>query len=169
MRILCPSRSPALGAAVAALLLPAGLAAAPPPKPLVIWPGYVFELPPDHCIDLSKGPDFDLLYVRARRSSREAVLTGIYAGFAPSFEPECGKPTRRSWKANGLSFESVRGAEGCAEFLVEDPTNRDRGKLHLWFGPAAKNHPQLAERLLGSIRPAAMPVKDVSDLPQCGE
>lgn len=159
---------PAPRIVLAALLLaPALVAAAGPAKPLVIWPGYVLELPAEHCVDLSKGPDFDVLYVRARRSSRDEPLAGVYAGFAPSFEPECAKPTRRSWNANGLSFESVRGSEGCAEFLVQDPTNRDRGKLHIWFGPAAKDHSQLAERLVASIRPAAMPVKDVTEPPQC--
>lgn len=152
----------------ALLLLPAVVvAAAGPAKPLVIWPGYILALPPEHCVELSKGPDFDVLYVRARQASKDAILAGVYAGFAPSFEPECVKPTRRSWNANGLSFESVRGGDGCAEFLVQDPTKRDRGQLHIWFGPAAKEHPQLAERLVGSIRPAPMPVKDVTELPQC--
>jgi len=145
------------------LALPSLAAAAP--HPLLIWPGYLIELPPGYCVGLSKGADFDVYSVRS--ASEAPVLAGVYAGYAPSFQPDCEKPTSRTWTANGLSFESVRGTGGCAEFLVRDSTNTERGLLHIWFGPAAKDHPQLAERLVASVRPARMPVKDVTDPPQC--
>jgi len=139
--------------------------AAAPPSPLLIWPGYLLELPPGYCVGLSKGADFDVYSVRS--ASEAPVLAGVYAGYAPSFHPDCEKPTSRTWNANGLSFESVRGTGGCAEFLVHDATNTERGFLHIWFGPAAQDHPQLAERLIASVHPARMPVKDSAEPPQC--
>jgi hypothetical protein len=145
----------------------AALVAAPAPKSLTIWPGYVLELPPGYCADLSKGPDFDVLYVWERGTSKDQVLAGIYAGFAPNFEPKCAKPTTRTWNADGLSYKSVQGTNGCSEFLVQDPTNRERGFLHVWYGPAAKDHAQLADRLVESIHPAHMPVPDATNPPPC--
>ena len=162
------SSSPALPAVVAAFLtLSSPSIAAVHPTLVALWPGYQIELPGGYCAKLSKGPDFDVLYVRERGAAEDAVLAGIYAGYAPSFEPDCVKPTTRTWVANKLRFKSVRGADACGEFLVEDPTNSERGKLHVWFGPAAKDHPQLAENLVSSIRPAAMPVADATNPPRC--
>ena len=151
------------GATVAAT----ALAAPASPGALVIWPGYSVELPRDHCVDVHKGPDFDVLYVRRRESKQEDFLLAIYAGYAPKFAPDCSRPTTRKWTASGLSFESVRGAEGCAEFLVRDPTSTERGSLHLWFGPAAAERGQTAERLLASVRPVPLPVKDATAPPAC--
>jgi hypothetical protein len=151
--------------ALLSLLACALPAAAAAPEALLIWPGYRLELPPGYCVGLSKGADFDVYTVRS--ASGAPVLASIYAGYAPNFQPDCEKPTKRSWNANGLSFDSVRGADGCAEFLVHDATNSERGQLHIWFGPAAKEHAQLAERLVESVRPARMPVNDATEPPQC--
>jgi len=163
------SSSRALSAAVVALLtlaLPTS-AAVVRPTLVALWPGYQIELPGGYCAQLSKGPDFDVLHVRERGAAEESVLAGIYAGYAPDFAPECAKPTTRTWTSNKLRFKSVRGADACAEFLVEDPTNSERGKLHVWFGPAAKDHPQLAENLVSSIGPAALPMADATNPPRC--
>ena len=163
------SSRPLLLAAVVALLALASSpsSAADRPTLVALWPGYQIELPGGYCAHLSKGPDIDVLYVRERGAAEESVLAGIYAGYAPSFEPDCAKPTTRTWVSNKLRFKAVRGADACAEFLVEDPTNSERGKLHVWFGPAAKDHSQLAENLVSSIRPAAMPVADATNPPRC--
>lgn len=143
------------------------LASADKPKGLVIWPGYVVDLPANHCVTRQNGPDFHVLYLKDRQSPKHVILVGIYCGFAPGFHPDCVKPASRTWKANGLSFQSVRSADGCAEFLVQDPANTQRGFLHLWFGPGAKEHAAMAEALVASIRPAPLPLKDVVDPPAC--
>ena len=151
----------------AALLLAAALGATEHPTSVAVWPGYMVELPAGHCAELTKGPDFDVMRVRDRRAAADAFLVGIYAGFAPNFEPECARPTKRKWTSNRLAFESVRGLGGCAELLVRDPTNSERGVLHIWYGPGARSHGQLAERLVASIRPAPMPMKDATNPPPC--
>ncbi len=148
-------------------LLPAARVRAANPTPVVIWPGYILELPPEYCVATQKGPDFDVLYVRERKLSPSGILVGIYCGFAPKFKPGCAKPAKKGWNAGGLSFRSVRGEEGCAEFLVQDPASSQRGSLHVWFGPGAKKHAALAEALIASIRPAPMPLKNPSVLPKC--
>jgi hypothetical protein len=131
-----------------------------------VWPGYDLQLPAGYCAKVQKGPDFDVFYVH-ERSPNAPQLLAFYAGYAPNFEPECAKPSTREWTARTLSFKSVRGSDGCAEFLVHDPTNAERGFLHIWFGPGATDHPQIAESFLGTIRPARMPVKDGSNPPSC--
>jgi hypothetical protein len=85
---------------------------------------------------------------------------------APRFEPDCAKPAKRSWTSRGLAFESVRDNGSCAEFLVHDPKKSDRGFLHVWYGPDAKEHPRLAEGLVESIRPAP-PGSESSESPAC--
>lgn len=134
------------------LSLASSLATAAPPTPLVVWPGYALDLPSGYCVELRRGPDFAVRYVRSAPNS--PVLAGIYAGHAPNFEPDCAKATKRSWTSNGLSIKSVRHGGECAEFLVSDPKKQERGFLHIWFGPDAKDHSQLAQRLVDSIRPA---------------
>ena len=156
-----------LPVSIAAVLLSTVLVSAEKPKSLVVWPGYVFDVPPNHCIETRNGPDFHVLYVRDQQSSTHVILAGIYLGFAPSFKPDCAKPVAKSWRANSLSFKSVRGDGQCAEVLVEDPAKTERGYLHLWFGPGAKEHAPMAESLIASIRPAPMPLKDVPDPPAC--
>lgn len=143
------------------------LVSADKPQAFVLWPGYVVELPAGHCVTRQNGPDFHVLYVKDRQSPKHAILAGIYCGFAPGFHPDCVKPASRAWKANGLSFQSVRSADGCAEFLVQDPANTQRGSLHVWFGPGAKEHAALAEALVASIRPAPLPLKDPTEPPAC--
>jgi protein-S-isoprenylcysteine O-methyltransferase Ste14 len=157
------------GLAIAGALVSVAAAQAAPaiPGALVIWPGYSVELPRDHCVDVHKGPDFDVLYVRQREAKTDDFLLAIYAGYAPHFAPECARPTSRKWTASGLSFESVRGAEGCAEFLIHDATSTERGLLHIWFGPGSAEHAQTAERLLASVRPVPLPVKDATSPPAC--
>ena len=137
------------------------------PTSVLVWPGYLLDLPAGYCADLSKGPDFDVLSIRQAGAADTQALAGIYAGFAPNFKPNCTKASTREWKSNGLSFKSVRGADYCAHFLVHDPTNSERGILHIWFGPAAKDHFQVAENLVASLRPATMPVKDATNPPPC--
>ena len=160
------SRALLLTMAAQVLLAPVLLCAAKSDS-MVVWPGYILELPPNHCFTTDNGPDFHVLYLRDRQSSQHVILAGIYAGFAPNFRPECAKPATRKWSANNLSFQSVRSADGCAEFLVNDPANTQRGYLHIWFGPGAKEHSQMAEALIASIRPAPMPLKDVPASPSC--
>lgn len=152
---------------IAAILLSTVLVSAEKPKSLVVWPGYILDVPLNHCVEQRNGPDFHVLYVRDQQSSTHAILAGIYLGFAPDFKPDCAKPATKTWSASGLSFKSVRGAGQCAEVLVQDPANTQRGYLHLWFGPGAKEHAQLAESLITSIRPAPLPLKDVPDPPAC--
>jgi hypothetical protein len=135
------------------LVVTGPVAAAPPPPLVVAWQGYSLEAPAGYCVESRRGPDFITRYLRLG-GSKGPVLVGVYTGHAPSFQPECAQPTQRAWTRNGLSFQSVRGADRCAEFLVSDPNNGDRGFLHLWFGPDAKDHSELAERLVDSIRPA---------------
>jgi hypothetical protein len=135
--------------------------------PLVVWPGYTLELPAGYCADLSKGPDFDVLYVRQSGGATAEVLAGIYAGFAADFQPDCVRPSTRTSRSNGLRVRAVRGADSCAEFLIDDPTSTGRGLLHIWFGPAARDHDQLAENLVSSVRPAHLPVADATQPPAC--
>jgi hypothetical protein len=150
-----------------ALMLSVGsLSAAPQPTVLTLWPGYTVALPGDHCVEVSRGPDFKVLYFRDQSAPKHPILAGLYAGHNPR-EPECAEATARQWTASGLSFKSARGTEGCAEFLVQDPKNPERGFLHIWFGPGSKDHPQLAEDLVASIRPAPPPFDHPSDLPAC--
>lgn len=152
---------------IVAVLLSTVLASAEKPRSLVVWPGYMFELPPSHCIETRNGPDFHVLYLRDRQSSTHIILAGIYLGFAPSFNPDCAKPVTKTWSAHGLSFKSVRADGPCAEVLVQDPAHTERGYLHLWLGPGAREHMQSAESLIASIRPAPLPLKDVPDTPAC--
>jgi len=140
--------------------------AAPDATTLTLWPGYTVALPAGHCVELSRGPDFDVLYFRDRSAPKGPILVGLYAGHNPK-ELECAKPTSRQWTANGVSFKSVRGSDGCAEFLVEDAKKPERGFLHIWFGPAARNNPPLAEGVVQSVRPAPLPVYRPDDLPGC--
>jgi hypothetical protein len=155
------------GLLAGALLAAAPAVSAAEAQKITVWPGYVLELPADHCVSVTKGPDFDVYYVREQGAPPERVLLAVYAGYHPDFEPECERPTTRSWTASGLSFESVTGSGGCAEHLVRDPTNSERGSLHVWFGPAARERRHLAERFVSSIRPAQMPVRDAGVPPQC--
>jgi hypothetical protein len=152
--------------ALAALSLAASATrAAEIPTVLKLWPGYSIELPAGHCVQIDRGPDFDVLYFRGGATEKDPVLIGLYTGFAPR-EPECPKPVTKEWDANDLSFKSVRGGDGCAEFGVKDPKKPERGYLHLWYGPGAKDHAQLAEGVLASIRP--IPKTDrPDDLPKC--
>ena len=134
---------------------------------MVVWPGYILDLPPNYCVSTDHGPDFRVLYLRDRQSSQHVILAGIYAGLAPDFRPDCTKPATRDWRANDLSFRSVRSSDGCAEFLVNDPASSQRGYLHVWFGPGAKAHPAMAEALIASIRPAPMPLESAPEPPSC--
>jgi len=133
---------------------------------LKLWPGYTIDLPPGHCVNLSRGPDFDTLSFRAIDPPSSPFLIGLYAGHNPE-EPKCPKPAKKTWGDNDLSFTSVRGGDGCAEFSVRDPKTPERGFLHLWYGPAAKDHASLAEGVLSSIRPAPLPIYRPDDLPKC--
>jgi hypothetical protein len=142
------------------------LGAAPDPTILTLWPGYTVALPAGHCVEVSRGPDFKVLYFRDQSAPKHPILVGLYAGHNPR-EPECGKSTARQWTANDLSFRSERGSDGCAEFAVADTKKPERGFLHIWFGPGSKDHPQVAEDLVASIRPAPLPVDHPSDLPAC--
>ncbi|HEV8269333.1 MAG TPA: hypothetical protein VGR00_13900, partial [Thermoanaerobaculia bacterium] len=117
------------------LLLASLLVAADKVDSLVIWPGYVVGVPPGHCVAQQNGPDFHVLYFRDQ-SPQHVNLVGVYAGHHPDFKPECKSPKSRKWTADGLAFESVRGADVCAEFLVHDTAN-ERGFLHIWFCPGA--------------------------------
>ena len=148
------------------LLLAAGAPTNLPPATLTLWPGYTIGLPAGHCVELSRGPDFDVLYFRDQKSPKRPILAGVYAGHNPK-ELECANAKTRDWSADGLSFKSARGSEGCAEFLVQDPKKPERGFLHIWFGPAAKDNPDLAEGVVSSVRPAPLPVTRPDDLPTC--
>jgi len=150
-------------AALIAVTLAGG---APAPTTLILWPGYTIELPANHCVSLSRGPDFDTLSFRDRSVPKAPPLAGLYAGHNPE-ELKCAEPTSREWDANGLHFKSVRGSDGCAEFQIEDSKQPERGFLHVWFGPGAKDHPQLAEGLVASVKPAKLPVYRSDDLPFC--
>jgi len=140
-------------------------AAGPAPTTLTLWPGYTINLPAGYCVTVSMGPDFRTLYFRDPAAPKSPILVGLYAGHNPR-EPECDKPKVREWTAEGLAFKSVRGPDACAEFAVHDPKKWERGVLHLWFGPGAKDHPQLAEGVIASIHPAQLPVEP-TDPPAC--
>lgn len=148
------------------LLFAPALRAAPDPTILTIWPGYTVGLPAGHCVQVSRGPDFTVLYFRDERAPKSPILVGVYTGHNPR-DPECAKSTARQWTANGLSFKSVRNAEGCAEFAVEDLKKPERGSLHMWFGPGAKDHSDLAEGVVASVHPAPLPIEHPSELPAC--
>jgi len=147
------------------LLCASALRGVPDSTTLTLSPGYTVGLPAGYCVERSKGPDFVVLYVRDQAAPKKPVLAGIYGGHNPR-QPECANGKTRQWTANGLSFKSARGSEGCAEFLVQDGKSSERGFLHLWFGPAAKDHSQLAESLIASVHPAPMPVNP-SEPPAC--
>jgi hypothetical protein len=115
-----------------------------PPRRLLLWPGYSLEIPAGYLADVREGPDFFVHYVHDDTSPDSPLLIGIYSGYAPDFDPECTNAETRMWSAHDLEFQSVRGTDGCAEFLVRDPAVSDRGLLHLWFGPAARDRAQLA-------------------------
>ena len=147
------------------LLLAAAASAAEKPTTLKLWPGYSIELPAGHCVQLDRGPDFDVLYFRDEADPKGPILLGLYTGHNPE-EPKCENGTTKEWNANGLAFLSVRGRDGCAEFAVSDPKKPERGAMHLWFGPAAKEHRSLAEAAIASIRPIPF-VERPDDLPKC--
>ncbi|HYR46938.1 MAG TPA: hypothetical protein VER78_08025 [Thermoanaerobaculia bacterium] len=58
----------------APLMLSAVLVSADKPQSLVVWPGYILELPPDHCVETKYGPDFHNLYLRDRKSAQQEML-----------------------------------------------------------------------------------------------
>jgi hypothetical protein len=130
-------------------------AQAAPSAPSAVWQHFALSLPAGYCVQYQQGPDFVVRYLRAS-DSKGPILAGIYTGYAPNFSPDCESPTKRTWTSKSLKFESVEGSDSCAEFLVSDPTSQDRGFLHLWFGPDAKNHPALAHALVDSILPAPL-------------
>ena len=155
-----------LSLAVLAFLLPSSSnPAATTPQALIIWPGYTFEMPDGFCVRQKNGPDFHVLYVQDK-TPEHVNLVGIYAGHAPSFEPDCVDPSDHTSTVHGLTVRAVRGKDSCADFLIADPKNAQRGSLDVWFCPGAKQHPAEAEALVASIRPAAMPF-EASDLPPC--
>lgn len=142
------------------------VAATEPPGPVVVnWQGYSLEAPLGYCVESHMGPDFLVRYLRSGRD-KGPVLVGVYTGDWPNFHPDCSQATQRSWTSHGLSFQSVRGAENCAEFLVNDPRNKERGFLHIWFGPDAKDHSELAQRFVDSVRPAPKDAKS-TEPPAC--
>ncbi|MGH9443619.1 MAG: hypothetical protein ACRD16_15240 [Thermoanaerobaculia bacterium] len=145
------------------LSAPAVSPAAEPPPTVVAFNGYALEVPSGFCIQTRRGPDFVVRYLRSGGLTGP-ILAGAYTGFAPDFRPDCANPTKRSWTAKALSFESVRGADGCAEFLVRDPKKETRGVLHVWFGPDAKANRTLAEKMVDSIAPADKAAGDVEPL-----
>ena len=156
----------ALALAPAILLFAAVLRTSPESTLLTLWPGYTIALPATYCVELSRGPDFDVLYFRDSNVPKRPILVGVYAGHNPR-EFECSKAATRTWSNNGLSFKSARGSEGCAEFLVRDPEKPERGVVHIWFGPRAKDQPQLAERVVESVRRSSLPVYRPDNLPAC--
>ncbi len=158
------ARKPSLAGIL--FLAASALRAAPEPTILTIWPGYTVGLPAGHCVQVSRGPDFSVLYFRDQRAPKSPILVGVYTGHNPR-DPECAKSTARQWTANGLSFKSVRNADGCAEFGVEDSKKPERGFLHMWFGPGAKDHPDLGEGVVASVHPAPLPIEHPSELPPC--
>jgi hypothetical protein len=143
---------------------PIGAQAAPAPL-AVVWQHFGLSLPAGYCVQYQQGPDFVVRYLRAG-DSKGPILAGIYTGYAPSFSPDCKPATRRTSTTKGLKLESVEGSDSCAEFLVSDPASRDRGFLHLWFGPDAKSHPGLAHALVDSISPAPLDAAS-SEGPAC--
>src|SRR5262249_53485212 len=128
--------------------------------------GYTIARPAGHCVELSRRADFDIVDFHDQTAPKGPILVGIYAGHNPE-NLECSKPTTREWSANGLSFKSARGSDGCAEFLIQDPKKPERGFLHIWFGPAAKDRKDLAESVVTSIHPSSLPVYRPDDLPTC--
>ena len=151
---------------LALLLLASPISAATAPPTVVLWPGYRVVLPAEHCIDLSRRVDFDLIYFHGVGDPDGPILVGIYAGHNPE-NLDCPKGDTKEWIANGLRFKSVRSNEGCAEFLIDDPATPERGYLHIWFGPAAKNDPKAAEAVISSVQPVPLPVYRPDDLPFC--
>jgi hypothetical protein len=130
----------------------------------VVWQHFALSLPAGYCVQYQQGPDFVVRYLRAG-DSKGPILAGIYTGYAPNFSPDCKASAKRTWTSKSLKFESVEGSDSCAEFLVSDPTSQDRGFLHLWFGPDAKNHPASAHALVDSISPAPLDAANAEGLP----
>lgn len=131
----------------------------------VVWQHFALSLPAGYCVSYQQGPDFVVRYLRAG-DSKGPILAGVYTGHAPNFSPECKSASKRTWTSKSLKLEAVEGSDACAEFLVSDPKNQDRGFLHLWFGPDAKSHSDLAHSLVDSIAPASMSSNNV-DGPSC--
>lgn len=153
--------------ATAVLILWTGaLRAAPSAATVTLWPGYTIELPAGHCVELSRRVDFDVIYIRDPSAPKTPVLVGVYAGHNPE-NLDCANATVRQSSANGLSVRSARAPDGCAEFLVQDVKTHERGFLHIWFGPAAKDHPERAENVVASVRQAPLPVYRPDNLPAC--
>ena len=152
--------------ALAMLLLAAASQPAAGAATLTLWPGYTIELPRGYCVVLERRADFDLVYFHDRHAPKGPVLVGIYAGHNPE-DLECPKAAKRQWNANNLNFKSARNAAGCAEFLVQDLNTAERGFLHLWFGPAAKDHQDLARAVIASVHASSLPVYRPDDLPTC--
>ena len=86
-------------AAAVPVALSAASSPAEKPKPLVVWPGYTLEFPPDYCVEQRNGPDFHELHVRNRKADEQ--LVGIYCGHHPSFEPDCVKPAKKTRRLSG--------------------------------------------------------------------
>jgi len=137
-----------------------------PGERVVIWPGYSFEFPAGHCARrFSPADDFDVYRIRAKQPPDAPLLVGIYAGFAPDFPED---PTAQTSTVNGLAVRSIRNADGRWEFLIEDAAPDSKGGvLHIWFGPGADADSRVAERLVRSVQPAAMPPADAPGPPSC--
>ena len=151
---------------LAAALLLAGVSASPSTSQIItVWPGYTLQVPAGYCVDVDNGPDFDVFFVRESAGDRHQ-LVGVYAGYAPSFQPDDSNPDTRHWNKSAVAFTSGRGEFAPIEYLVHDPSNSARGYLHIWFGPAVAAHPELEQRFIASIRPSPLPVVP-SDPPRC--
>jgi hypothetical protein len=135
------------------------------PTSLALWPGYTVQLPADHCVALDRRVDFDLVYFHRSSDPKGPILLGIYSGHNPE-NLDC-TGAKKHWEANGLAFDSARGPGDCAEFLIQDPKKPERGFLHIWFGPAAKDHQRDAEAVVASVRMATLPVYRPDNLPLC--
>jgi len=92
------------------------------PTSLTLWPGYIIELPPGHCVALDRRVDFDLVYFHDRHTPKGPVLVGIYAGHNPE-NLACPKPDTRQWDANGLVYKSARSAGGAPSSSSRIRTN----------------------------------------------
>lgn len=150
--------------AACACLVATGAQAAPTSVP-VVWQHFALSVPAGYCVDHQQGPDFVVRYIRSG-DSKGPILAGVYTGHAPNFSPDCKSASKRHSIRKSLKFDSVEGSDSCAEYLVSDPKNEDRGFLHLWFGPDAKTHSDIAHSVVDSIAPAAMTADNVEG-PTC--
>jgi len=140
-----------LGTAVVASLV-ACTSRAPWLGRIDVLPGISVDIPTGYCVATYSGSGVTLYVVRHSPDSED--VASFYSAYQPDFPLDCSPARKTTYPRNGLLFTEVRGADGCAEFLIHLPApHQDLGALHLGFDVGAADDPAAANDILRSVRP----------------